>query len=88
MYAQVARLEALSKEKDSELEKKNSQLESLKTDKIQLEGDVADIRYESEVANRKLSLLQKKVYILTWLSCSYIIVSCYWHTFCCNFIVK
>ncbi|KAF6017354.1 brp [Bugula neritina] len=58
---EVARLEALSKEKDSELEKKNSQLESLKTDKIQLEGDVADIRYESEVANRKLSLLQKKL---------------------------
>ena len=55
------RLEAVVKEKDSELEKKNSQLESLKTDKIQLEGDLADVKYEGEVAARKLTLLQKKV---------------------------
>ena len=55
------RLETLVKDKDSELEKKNSHLESLKTDKIQLEGDLADIKYECEVSARKLTLLQKKV---------------------------
>lgn len=55
------RLEAVVKDKESELVKKNSQLESLKSDKIQLEGDLADMKYDAEVSARKLTLMQKKV---------------------------
>ncbi|XP_067927845.1 ELKS/Rab6-interacting/CAST family member 1-like isoform X2 [Watersipora subatra] len=58
---EMNRLEAQVRDRDSDLEKKNSQLESLKTDKIQLEGDLADVRYEGEVSARKITLLQKKV---------------------------
>lgn len=57
----MKRLESLVKDRESDLEKKNSQLESLKTDKIQLEGDLADVKYECEISVRKLTLLQKKV---------------------------
>lgn len=57
----MGRLETLVKENDSEMEKKSSLLESLKTDRIQLEGDLADVKYEAEVNTRKLSHIQKKV---------------------------
>lgn len=48
-------------EKECEIEKRNSQIEALKSDKMQLEADVADTKYELDVSNRKLALTQKKV---------------------------
>lgn len=54
-------LRNLMEEKECEIEKRNSQIEALKSDKMQLEADVADTKYELDVSNRKLALTQKKV---------------------------
>ena len=58
---QINRLEAVIRDRDSDLEKKSSQVETLKTDKMHLDSDLADVRYENEVSTRKLGLMQKKV---------------------------
>jgi len=39
-------------------------MEAMKTDKMKLESDLADTRYELEVAIRKLGLLNKKVCVI------------------------
>lgn len=61
LVLKVNTLTSSIEEKSRELDRRGSQFDSLRSEKIQMEANLADTRFELEAANRKLTLSLKKV---------------------------